>query len=57
LHALWRDDCETVDEQMNAALDMWSEHPYAEGIRTQCRVAVAELPRRASSGRAVYTGL
>ncbi|MDS0282588.1 S1C family serine protease [Haloarcula onubensis] len=36
LNALWRDDCETVDEKMDAVLDMWSGHPYAEDIKEQC---------------------
>lgn len=36
LNALWRDDCETVDEKMNAVLDVWPDHPYAEDIKEQC---------------------
>jgi len=36
LNALWRDDCETVDAKMDAVLDMWSDHPYAEDIKDQC---------------------
>ncbi|MBX0286772.1 S1C family serine protease [Haloarcula salinisoli] len=36
LNALWRDDCETVDEKMNDVLDMWSDHPYAEDIKGEC---------------------
>jgi len=36
LNALWRDDCETVESKMNAVLDMWSDHPYADDIIDQC---------------------
>jgi len=36
LNALWRDDCETVDEKMNAVLDMWADHPYAGDIKDEC---------------------
>jgi len=36
LNALWRDDCETVDEKMNSVLDIWSDHPYAEDIKDRC---------------------
>jgi S1-C subfamily serine protease len=36
LEAYWRDDCETVTETMNAVLDMWPEHPYAEDRIDSC---------------------
>lgn len=36
LNALWRDDCETVSEKMNAVQEMWSDHPYAEDIIDRC---------------------
>jgi hypothetical protein len=36
LNAYWRDDCETVAEKMNAVLDMWPEHPYAQERIDDC---------------------
>lgn len=36
LDAYWRDDCETVAERMNAVLDMWPDHPYAQEFIDDC---------------------
>jgi serine protease Do len=36
LNAYWRDDCETVAEKMNAVLDMWPDHPYAQQLIDDC---------------------
>jgi S1-C subfamily serine protease len=36
LNALWRDDCETVTEQMETVLDLWPEHPYARQVMADC---------------------
>lgn len=36
LHALWRDDCETVEAKMNAVLELWPGHPYAQDLIEEC---------------------
>lgn len=36
LDALWRGDCETLDEKMQTVLDLWPEHPYAEQVMEDC---------------------
>jgi serine protease Do len=36
LNALWRGDCETLAEKMDAVREMWPNHPYAKDIVDQC---------------------
>lgn len=36
LEAYWRDDCATVEEQMETVLDLAPNHPYAEGFVEDC---------------------
>lgn len=36
LNALWRGDCESLDEKMQTVLDLWPEHPYAEQVMEDC---------------------
>lgn len=36
LDALWRDDCNTLEEKMDEVLELWPDHPYAEEVLDEC---------------------
>lgn len=36
LDALWRDDCETLQDRMDSVRELWPEHPYAQELLDAC---------------------